>query len=90
MAVRAFSDPFAAGILVFDTGVGIGHLLFTGGVARRFIDGTQPSLEAQLANLADEIAYNAHDIDDGVRSGLLTLTQVAEVPLFALEHMDGG
>ena len=54
-----------------------------GGVARRFIDGTQPSLEAQLANLADEIAYNAHDIDDGVRSGLLTLTQVAEVPLFA-------
>ena len=54
-----------------------------GGVARRFIDGTQPSLEAQLANLADEIAYNAHDIDDGVRSGLLTLAQVAEVPLFA-------
>ena len=54
-----------------------------GGVARRFIDGTQPSLEAQLANLADAIAYNAHDIDDGVRSGLLTLTQVAEVPLFA-------
>ena len=57
-----------------------------GGVARRFIDGTQPSLEAQLANLADEIAYNAHDIDDGVRSGLLTLTQVAEVPLFA-QHL---
>ena len=54
-----------------------------GGVARRFIDGTQPSLEAQLANLADEIAYNAHDIDDGVRSGLLTLAQVAQVPLFA-------
>ena len=53
------------------------------GVARRFIDGTQPSLEAQLANLADAIAYNAHDIDDGVRSGLLTLQQVAEVPLFA-------
>ena len=54
-----------------------------GGVARRFIDGTQPSLEAQLANLADAIAYNAHDIDDGVRSGLLTLQQVAEVPWFA-------
>ena len=54
-----------------------------GGVARRFLDGTQPSLEAQLANLADEIAYNAHDIDDGVRSGLLRLEQVAEVPLFA-------
>ena len=54
-----------------------------GGVARRFIDRTQPSLEAQLANLADEIAYNAHDIDDGVRSGLLSLEQLAEVPLFA-------
>ena len=40
--------------------------------ARRFLDRTQPSLEAQLCNLADEIAYNAHDIDDGVRSGLLT------------------
>ncbi|WP_028604537.1 deoxyguanosinetriphosphate triphosphohydrolase [Ottowia thiooxydans] len=54
-----------------------------GGVARRFLDGTQPSLEAQLCNLADEIAYNAHDIDDGVRSGLLTLEQMASVPLFA-------
>jgi dGTPase len=53
-----------------------------GGVGRRFIDGTQPSLEAQLCNLADEIAYNAHDIDDGVRSGLITLEQVAQVPLF--------
>jgi len=53
-----------------------------GGVARRFLDGTQPSLEAQLCNLADEIAYNAHDIDDGVRSGLLTLEQLAAVPLF--------
>ena len=52
------------------------------GVAQRFLDGTQPSLEAQLCNLADEIAYNAHDIDDGVRSGLLNLEQLAEVPLF--------
>jgi dGTPase len=52
-----------------------------GGVARRFLDGTQPSLEAQLCNLADEIAYNAHDVDDGVRSGLLTLEQLGEVPL---------
>jgi dGTPase len=53
-----------------------------GGVARRFLDRTQPSLEAQLCNLADEIAYNAHDIDDGVRSGLITLEQVEEVDLF--------
>jgi dGTPase len=52
------------------------------GVARRFLDGTQPSLEAQLCNLADEIAYNAHDIDDGVRSGLLDFEQLGEVPLF--------
>jgi len=53
-----------------------------GGVGRRFIERMQPSLEAQLCNLADEIAYNAHDIDDGVRSGLITLEQVADVPLF--------
>lgn len=52
------------------------------GVGARFLNGTFPSLEAQLANLADEIAYNAHDIDDGVRSGLLSLEQLLEVPLF--------
>src|SRR3954464_3330352 len=56
-----------------------------GGVARRFLDRTQPGLEAQLCNLADEIAYNAHDIDDGVRSGLITLEQVRQVELFE-EH----
>ena len=55
---------------------------FQPSVARRFLDRTQPSLEAQLCNLADEIAYNAHDIDDGVRSGLLTMGQLADVPLF--------
>ena len=53
-----------------------------GGVGQRFLLGQRPSLEAQLCNLADEIAYNAHDIDDGVRSGLLTLEQLQEVPLF--------
>lgn len=53
-----------------------------GGVGRRFLDRSQPSLEAQLCNLADEIAYNAHDIDDGVRSGLITLEQLQAVPLF--------
>jgi dGTPase len=52
------------------------------GVGRRFLARTQPSLEAQLCNLADEIAYNAHDIDDGVRSGLITLEQLQEVALF--------
>lgn len=53
-----------------------------GDVGRRFLDRTQPSLEAQLCNLADEIAYNAHDVDDGVRSGLLTMEQLEAVPLF--------
>ncbi len=57
-----------------------------GGVAARFLNGTQPSLEAQLCNLADAIAYNAHDIDDGVRSGLLTLEHMQDVPLFARYH----
>jgi dGTPase len=56
-----------------------------GGVARRFLDRSQPGLEAQLCNLADEIAYNAHDIDDGVRSGLIVLEQLDEVELFQ-EH----
>jgi dGTPase len=55
-----------------------------GGVARRFLQGGQPSLEAQLTNLADEIAYNAHDIDDGVRSGLLQLEQLE--PLAMLQR----
>ena len=53
-----------------------------GGVGARFLHPQQPSLEAQLCNLADEMAYNAHDIDDGVRSGLLTLAQLGDVPLF--------
>ena len=53
-----------------------------GGVARRFLNRTQPSLEAQLCNLADAIAYNAHDIDDGVRSGLITLEQLQSIELF--------
>jgi len=52
------------------------------GVAHRFLARAQPSLEAQLCNLADEIAYNAHDIDDGVRSGLITMKQLQAVPLF--------
>ena len=57
-----------------------------GDVGQRFLDKTQPSLEAQLANLADEIAYNNHDIDDGLRSGLLTIDQLQSVPLFARHH----
>lgn len=54
-----------------------------GDIGRRFLEGRQPSLEAQLANLADEIAYNNHDVDDGLRSGLITLEQLEAVPIFA-------
>src|SRR5690606_13164893 len=43
----------------------------------------QPSLEAQIANIADEIAYNNHDVDDGLRAGLMTLGQLTDVPFFA-------
>jgi dGTPase len=52
-----------------------------GEIGERFVLRQQPGLEAQLANLADEIAYNNHDIDDGIRAGLITLEEVAEVPL---------
>jgi dGTPase len=55
-------------------------------VGTRFIRKQRPSLEAQIANLADEIAYNNHDVDDGLRSGLLTLERLAEVGIFA-RHM---
>jgi len=57
-----------------------------GDVGERFLERHQPSLEAQLANLADEIAYNNHDVDDGLRSGLITLEQLEQLPFFA-EHM---
>lgn len=58
------------------------ELVEPNGVGRRFLEGTQPGLEAQLCNLADAIAYNAHDVDDGVRSGLLSLDLLEEVDLF--------
>jgi dGTPase len=58
-----------------------------GDVGQRFLLKQQPSLEAQLANFADEIAYNNHDVDDGLRSGLITLEDLALVPVFA-EHLD--
>ena len=58
------------------------ELVEPGGVGARFLRREQPSLEAQLCNLADEIAYNAHDIDDGVRSGLISMGQLQDVPLF--------
>lgn len=58
----------------------------SGGVAHRFMVRQQASLEAQLVNLADEMAYNAHDIDDGVRSGLIDMEALRELPLFERFH----
>jgi dGTPase len=59
-----------------------------GELGLRFIERLQPSLEAQLTNLADEIAYNNHDIDDGLRSGLLTINQLEELDFFARNRQE--
>lgn len=64
------------------------HAARLGELGRRFIEGGQPSLEAQVTNLADEIAYNNHDIDDGLRSGLLTLDQLEGVAVFSAARRD--
>ena len=75
--------------LCFETREGIlkhcslAHARQLGDVGVRFIQKQQPTLEAQVANLADEIAYNNHDVDDGLRSGLITLAQLETVELFA-------
>ncbi|MBA5606026.1 deoxyguanosinetriphosphate triphosphohydrolase [Duganella sp. FT3S] len=75
--------------LMFETREGIlkhcslANARLLGPVAERFIKRSQPSLEAQLTNLADEIAYNSHDIDDGLRSGLITIAQLEQVEFFA-------
>ncbi|MDP2806384.1 MAG: deoxyguanosinetriphosphate triphosphohydrolase [Gallionellaceae bacterium] len=58
-----------------------------GELGERFRNNQRPTLEAQIANLADEIAYNNHDVDDGLRSGLITLEQLASVRLFA-NHLE--
>lgn len=58
-----------------------------GEVGSRFLNNQRPTLEAQIANLADEIAYNNHDVDDGLRSGLITLDQLASVRLFS-KHLN--
>lgn len=78
--------------LTFETREGIlkhcalKHATALGDVGTRFLNKTQPTLEAQLTNLADEIAYNNHDIEDGLRSGLITLEQLQDVPVFAVEY----
>lgn len=78
--------------LMFDTREGIlkhcslKNARGMGVLGARFINRTQPSLEAQLTNIADEIAYNNHDVDDGLRSGLITLSQLSQVELFATHY----
>jgi dGTPase len=57
-----------------------------GELGRRFLETGQPSLEAQLTNLADEIAYNSHDVDDGLRSGLITVDELNEIALFREQY----
>ena len=79
--------------LTFETREGIlkhcsrKNALLLGAVAERFIQRRRPSLEAQLVNLSDELAYNNHDVDDGLRSGLITLEQLSTVPIFR-RHRD--
>lgn len=80
--------------LCFETREGIlkhcarAHARTLGAVAARFVDGGQPGLEAQLTNLADEIAYNNHDVDDGLRSGLITVEQLRDIDLFAAPYRE--
>lgn len=57
-----------------------------GALGKRFIDGGQPGLEAQLANLADAIAYNNHDVDDGLRAGLISIDELCSVEIFRQEY----
>ncbi|HUX73450.1 MAG TPA: deoxyguanosinetriphosphate triphosphohydrolase [Steroidobacteraceae bacterium] len=59
-----------------------------GDVGERFINRQQPGLEAQLANFADEIAYNNHDVDDGIRAGLISVEELSAVPLFDLYYRE--
>ncbi len=75
--------------LTYETREGIlkhcspGNARLLGEIGRRFLEDRRPSLEAQICNFADEIGYNNHDVDDGLRSGLITLDQLASVSLFA-------
>jgi dGTPase len=57
-----------------------------GELGRRFLERTQPGLEAQLANLADEVAYNNHDVDDGIRAGLITIEALCSCRMFGRQY----
>ena len=62
------------------------HAQELGDLGVRFIERRQPGLEAQIANLSDEIAYNNHDLDDGIRAQLVDLASLREVRLFRRQH----
>lgn len=62
------------------------HARELGELGERFIQRRQPGLEAQIANLADEIAYNNHDLDDGIRAQLVDLGSLREVRLFRRQY----
>jgi len=78
--------------LTFETREGIlkhcsaRHARELGEVGARFLERRQPGLEAQIANLADEIAYNHHDIDDGLRAGLIELADLEALQAFGEQH----
>jgi len=78
--------------LLFETREGIikhcsrNNALKLGDLGKRFLENKQPGLEAQIANIADEIAYNNHDVDDGLRSGLITVDQLLSCELFGEQH----
>ena len=57
-----------------------------GDVGERFLHRQQPGLEAQIANLADEIAYNNHDVDDGIRAGMIEIPELLEIRLFRRQY----
>jgi dGTPase len=64
------------------------HARELGELGERFLKRGQPGLEAQIANLADEIAYNNHDVDDGIRAQLLDLSALREVRMFRRQYDD--
>ena len=78
--------------LTFETREGIlkhcsiNNARLLGTLGERFLRREQPTLEAQIANLADEIAYNNHDLDDGLRAGLISIEELREVPVFRRQY----
>jgi dGTPase len=62
------------------------HARELGELGERFLQRQQPGLEAQIANLADEIAYNNHDVDDGIRAQLLTVDALRTTRMFRRQY----